>query len=159
LEKQLSVRYGRNYLVVLAIVCPSLLIIPFIFILTLFPHLAEWQIWVTIFTFIASIIALSFWLIFNIYPIAVLNIRNAEISLTFKRSRLFGPASFSFYSSDIKQIKEYTMGSANYIIVETANPSRKFQISASSYKPEDILEFESALSALQELAKTNSVAF
>jgi hypothetical protein len=159
LEKQFSVRYGRNYLIVLAIVCPSLLIIPFIFIMTLFPDLAEWQIWVTIFTFIASIIALSFWLVFNIYPIAVINIRNAEISLTFKRSRLFGPASFSFYSYDILQIKEHTIGSATYFMVETTNPSRKFQISAKSYSLEDSLEFESALFALQKLAKTKSDSF
>lgn len=127
--------------------------------MSLFPDLAEWQIWVTIFTFIASIIALSFWLVFNIYPIAVINIRNAEISLTFKRSRLIGPASFSFYSADIMQIKEHTIGSASYFIVETTNPSRKFQISAKSNSFEDSLEFESALSALQHLAKTKSDSF
>jgi hypothetical protein len=57
------------------------------------------------------------------------------------------------------QIKEHTIGSATYFMVETTNPSRKFQISAKSYSLEDSLEFESALFALQKLAKTKSDSF
>lgn len=147
---QYIVRYGRNYKLGLAIVLPSLLLVPFIIFLSAFKSLQEWMLWLIIFGFLGIVISLSMWLVFRVYPLATIIITQNEISLLFKRSGLPGPSDFSIYISDIHSFTRHQIGGNDYFLFETRNPFRKFQVSAASDSLEDIISFYEAMSELGE---------
>ena len=149
--KEFPVRYGRNYKVVLAIILPCLLIVPFIFLMQKFKSMEEWEVWVVIYTFLGAIIGLSVWLVLRIYPKTIFCIRYNEISLVFDHTNLFSPKDFTFNVEDITAFTEGTIRTDSYYIFETQNPSRKFQVSAISYKVEDMLDFNEAMVEISEL--------
>lgn len=149
--KDFPVRYGRIYKVVLALVMPSLLIVPFIFLMIRFKELDEWKVWFTIYTFLGAIIGLSIWLALRLYPKALFCISHQEISLVFNRDNLFAPSDFTFNITDISAFKEGIIGTDSYYIFETKNPNRKFQVSAISYKVEDMLDFNEAMADISEM--------
>ncbi len=149
--KEFPVRYGRTYKVVLAIVLPCLLILPFIYLMLEFKSLEEWKVWVIIYVFLGAIIGLSIWLALRLYPKALFCISRDEISLVFNRDNLLAPSDFSFKVAEIIKFKQGTIGDDEYYIFTTQNPSRKFQISASSYKVEDMLDFYEAMAEIGEM--------
>ena len=149
--KEFPVRYGRTYKVVLALVLPSLLIIPFIFLMIGFKELKEWQEWTIIYTFLGAVIGLSIWLSLRVYPKALFCISRHEISLVFDHDYLLAPSDFTFNVEDITAFKEGTIGTDSYYIFETRNPHRKFQISSVSYKVEDMLDFNEAMAEIGEM--------
>ncbi|HAN77278.1 MAG TPA: hypothetical protein DCQ31_05635, partial [Bacteroidales bacterium] len=138
MAKQFSVRYGRNYKVVLAIVLPCLLIIPFIFILQRVKNMEEWQLMLIIYGFLGGIIGLALWLVLRTYPPTILGINNHEISLSFKQTGFLSTSNISFSISDIVSLNHYKMEDSEYFLIETQNPKRKFQISAYSNSIEDL---------------------
>jgi len=148
---QYTVRYGRNYKVGLAIVLPSFLLIPFIYLLAEFKSIQEWLLWLIIFGFLGFVISLSLWLVFRVYPIASLNLNHNEISLIFKRSGFPGPSNFSFFITDVDSFTQNEIGGAQYCIIKTRNPFRKFQISSASNSLDDTLSFEEARVRLNEM--------
>lgn len=148
--KQFPVRYGRNYKVVLAIILPSLAIVPFIFWMQGFKSLEEWKIWLIIFVFLGVIIIMSIWLAMRVYPEAILTINKDEISFSFTAGKLMSPVDFSFNLSDITSFKRHEINGAEYFLFETQNPYRKFQISASTSSVEDLLSFNEAMSIMNE---------
>ncbi len=150
--KEFPVRYGQVYKLVLAILLPCLLIIPFIFIMTNFRSLEEWEVWVLIYSFLGVVIGLSIWLSLNAYPKAMFCIRHKEISFVFNRDNILAPKDFSFNVSEIAFFKQGIIGGDDYYIFETQNPSRKFQVSAISYKVEDMLDFNEAMAEISEMA-------
>lgn len=145
--KEFPVRYGHVYKVVLAILLPCFLIIPFIFIMTNFRSLEEWEVWVLIYSFLGF----SLWLALNAYPKAMFCIRQKEISLVFNRDNILAPKDFSFNVSEIAVFKLGIIGGDDYFIFETQNPSCKFQVSAISYKVEDMLDFNEAMAEISEM--------
>ena len=150
MNEPFPVRYGRNYKVVLAIVLPCLLIIPFILTMQGLKSQAEWKIWLIIFSFLFSIIALSVWLVMRVYPPAYLSINNDVVSLTFDSTRFLSPNDFRFEISEISSFTQHEFGGAEYFIFKTINPRRKFQISASSNALEDLLSFNEAMVEISE---------
>lgn len=148
---QYTVRYGQNYKVGLAIVLPSLLLIPFILVIAEFKFIQEWMLWLIIFGFLGFVISLSMWLVFRVYPIASLHINQNEISLLFKRSGFPGPSNFSFYITDVDSFTQNEIGGREYFIIETRNPFRKFQISSASNSLDDTLSFEEAMLKVSKL--------
>lgn len=151
IAREFPVRYGRTYKVVLALTLPSLLIIPFILVLSRFKDLPEWQIWTFIILILGSVIGLSLWLVSNVYPKAIISIGKQEINLVFNKEKLLSPSDFSFMVSDIVNFKAGAIGSGNYYNFETQNPRRKFQISALSYEEGDLIAFDEAISLIDEL--------
>jgi hypothetical protein len=152
--KQFSVRYGRNYavvLIVLAIVLPCLLIAPFIYLMQGLKPLEDWKALVIIFGFLGCIISLGLWLVFSVYPPAVLSINNNEISLSFKRTFFLTPSNFSFNISDITSFTRGEIGGDEYFLFKTRNPVRTFQVSASSYSFEDSFSFDGVMSDINEM--------
>ena len=149
--KTFNVRYGRNYKVVLAIVLPCLLIVPFILVMHQYPDLEEWKVWVIIYTFLGCVISLGIWLALRVYPPTELSIHKNEISLWFDHSNFLSPPDFSFQIADITSFTRGEIGEAEYFIFETRNPSRKFQVSASSDKVEDLLLFNEAMVEISEM--------
>lgn len=149
--KQFPVRYGRNYKIVLAIVLPCLLIVPFILWMQNYKSIEEWKIWLIIFTFLGSVISLSLWLVLQTYPRALFSINKNEISLSFERSNFLNPSNFSFNAIDIKSFTLGEIGGDEYYIFETRNPSRKFQVSPSSRQEEDLLSFNEAMVEISEM--------
>ena len=149
--KTFNVRYGRNYKVVLAIVLPCLLIVPFILLMQYVKFLEEWKVWVIIYIFLGCIISLSLWLVLRVYPSTEFSIRKNEISLSFDHSNFLSPPDFSFLIADITSFTRGEIGEAEYFIFETCNPSRKFQVSASSDKVEDLLSFNEAMVEIGEM--------
>ena len=151
MSKQFSVRYGRNYKVVLAIVLPGLLIAPFILLMQEYKPLEEWKIWLIIFGFLGSVISLSIWLATRVYPPTILSITENKIDLTFEPWRFLSPSDFSFYISDITSFTEKEIGTDTYYLFEVQNPYRKFQISSASYAIEDSLSFNEAMVEISEM--------
>jgi len=149
--KEFRVRYGRNYKVVLAIVLPCLLIVPFILIMQAFPFLEEWKIWTLIYAFLGCLILFSLWLVMRVYPSTILRIRNNEIDLSFNHRHFFSPTDFSFTVDDIITFHRKELGGDEYFMIETGNPRRKFQISASSNEEEDELSFNEAMYEISEM--------
>lgn len=150
MQKSFPVRYGRNYKVVLAIVLPCLLIGPFIKAMQLIQPLEEWLLWVSIFGFLGIIGAFSVWMATRVYPEATLSINNNEISLRFNASNFLTPSDFSFNIHDITFFTRGSIGSDEYYIITTQKPRRKFQLSASTYKVEDMLLFNQAMAEISE---------
>ena len=141
---------------VLAVVLPSLLIVPFIFVLQRFKPLEEWKVWIIIYGFLGGIIALSLWLAFRTYPTSILSINNNEINLSFKRTSFLSPPDFSFSISDIKSFRRSEIGGYEYYIFEIQNPFRKFQVSSASNSFEDLVSLDEAMLEISELvSKTN----
>jgi hypothetical protein len=150
MQQTFPVRYGRNYKVVMAIVLPCLLIWPFIEAMQLIKPLEEWLVWVSIFGFLGIISAFSVWMATRVYPEATLSINNNEISLQFNPSRFLSPTDFTFTIDDITFFTRGTFGSDEYYIITTRNPRRKFQLSASTYKVEDMMLFNQAMVEISE---------
>ena len=154
--KQFNVRYGRNYKVVLAIVLPNILIVPFIWFMLKYQHLEEWKLWLIIFIFLACLISFSIWLALKVYPPTVFSISKNEISLSFDPGNFFSTKDFSF---NVAQITSFTSGKISgdeYFIFETRNPHCKFQISPYSYKVEDFLSFNEAMVEISKMVKVES---
>ncbi len=150
MQTQFPVRYGRNYKVVMAIVLPCLLIWPFIEAMQLIEPLEEWLLWLSIFGFLGIIGAFSVWMAMRVYPEATLSINNDEVSLRFNASNFLSPTDFTFTIDDITFFTRGTIGSDEYYIITTRNPRRKFQLSASTYKVEDMLLFNEAMVEISE---------
>ena len=149
--KEFQVRYGRNYKVVLTIVLPCLLIGPFIYGMQMMPEMEEWKVFVIIYAFLGVIIGFSIWLAMRVYPPTTLYINRNEISLVFNRDNLLAPSDFRFKMEDITSFTKGEIRGDEYFIFETCNPSRKFQISASTYKVEDMLDFNEAMAEISEM--------
>lgn len=154
--KQFKVRYGRNYKVVLAIVLPNLLIIPFIWLMLKFQSLDEWKLWLIIFIFLGGLFSFSIWLTLRVYPPTVFKISKTEISLSFAPGNFLGPKDFSFNVSQITSFTSAEIRGDEYFIFEIRNPHRKFQVSPTSYKVEDLLSFNEAMVEISEQVKAAS---
>lgn len=150
MQAQFPIRYGRNYKVVMAIVLPCLLIWPFIEALQLIKPLEEWLLWVSIFGFLGIISAFSVWLATRTYPPATLTINNNQLSLKFDASRFLSPTDFTFSIDDITFFTRGEIRGDEYYTITTRNPRRKFQLSASTYKVEDMLLFNQAMAEISE---------
>jgi hypothetical protein len=151
LIRDFPVRYGHAYKVVLSITLPSLLIVPFILIMSRFKSLPEWQVWTLISLFIGFIVGISLWLVFRVYPKAILNINRKEISLLFNHEYLLTPKDFTFNVADIVSLKKGALGNGDFYNFEIKNPSRKFQVSAISYEMEDLIDFYEAMAEIEEM--------
>jgi hypothetical protein len=132
----------------MAIVLPCLLIWPFVEAMQLIKPLEEWLVWVSIFGFLGIIGAFSVWMATRVYPEATLSINNDEVSLRFNPSRFLSPTDFTFTIDDITFFTRSSIGSDDYYIITTRNPRRKFQLSASTYKLEDMLLFNKAMAEI-----------
>jgi len=152
-----EVRYGNSYKIVLAIVLPSLFTIyPFILLMQFFPNLNDIEMYIVIYLFLGLLIAITLWLVLNIYPKAILGIGENEISITFFKKNLLSPNDFTVKSSQIKQIMSKTTPDYkglkssryikfewkgdNYLLFETTIHPHKFQLSAASYSDEESLD-------------------
>lgn len=144
------VRYGRNYKVILSIVLPCLLIAPFIYAMKQIQPMEEWLLWVSIFGFLGIIGAFSVWLATRVYPEATLTINNNQVSLKFNASNFLAPSDFSFNIHDITFFTRGSIRGDEYYIITTQKPRRKFQLSASTYKVEDLLLFNQAMAEISE---------
>lgn len=149
LIKDFPVRYGHTYKVVLCITLPSLLIVPFILIMSRFKSLPEWQVWTLISLFMGFIVGISLWLVFRVYPKAILNINRQEISLIFNHEQLLAPKDITFNITHIVTLEKGAIGNGDYYNFEIKNPPRKFQVSAISYKVEDLIDFYEAMAEIE----------
>jgi hypothetical protein len=149
LIRDFPVRYGHTYKVVLCITLPTLLIVPFILIMSRFKSLPEWQVWTLISLFIGFIVGISLWLVFRVYPKAILKINRKEISLLFNHEYLLTPQDFTFNVSDIVSLKKGALGNGDFYNFEIKNPSRRFQISAISYEMEDLIDFYESMMEIE----------
>lgn len=142
---EFPVRVGQIYKVVLAIVLPCLLIVPFIYFLQHARFKEEWFVWVAIVFFLAMLITLSRWLVLISYPKVVISIQETIIDIRFKKQLFFGRKNISLYFSDIISFTSKQLGDDEYFVIKTKNPKRKLQISASSNSEKDLLAFERAM--------------
>lgn len=151
MTKKISVRYGRNYKVVLAIVLPCFLIAPFIWLMQKYAYFfKEWEVWVLIFTFLASLIWFIVWLALMVYPKTVLSINRDDVSLSFDPNNFFSPRDFRFNISDITSFTKHEINGDEYFLFETKNPTRKFQISSYSYEIGNFISFNEAMVEISE---------
>lgn len=155
--KQFPVRYGRNYKVVLAIVLPCLLIVPFIMLLHGYKPLEEWKVWLIVFAFLGLVISLSVWLTLRVYPKTVLSINSNEISLSFDQNNFLSPTDFNFDIADIISFTQHEIKGGEYFLFETQNPIRKFQVSSSSNSVEDLLSFNEAMTEISEIVSSKVI--
>ena len=158
MEKQFTVRYGRNYKIVFAIVLPGITVWPFIEAMHQLMPLAEWMQWVSIFGFLGFIILFSVWLAMRVYPPAQLGVNEHQISLKFDPANFLSPTDFTVPIDNITAFTCDEIKGDEYFIIETRNPRRKFQVSASSYTVEDNLLFNEAMVEISERVRGVSVA-
>ena len=156
IHNEFPVRFGRNYKIVLAIVLPCLLIVPFIFILQWYHPKEEWSIWVIIFLFLAMLITLCLWLVLRLYPKAVISIRQDAMAIHFQKQAFYSPANISLYFSDITSFTNRRLGGDEYYVIKTKNPKRKFQLSPLSNSVNDLLAFEQAMLQIAEKIELNA---
>ncbi len=154
--KEVPVRYGSNYKVAPAIVLPCLSIIPFIGTMHMYVPTDELTQYITIYTFLAFLILFTILLVKNIYPPAMLSIESNKISLRFTGNIFLRPGDFSVNIKDIISFTTGEMGGDEYMRLKTKAPSRKFQLSASSYSEQDNLAFNNAMFELSELISGNA---
>lgn len=138
-------RVGQIYKVVLAIILPCLLIVPFIYFLQHVHFNEEWCLWVVIIVFLSMLITLSLWLVLHSYPKALISIQETTIDIRFKKQLFFGRKNTSLYFSDIISFTNKQLGGDEYFVIKTKNPNRKLQISPSSNNVNDLLAFEQAI--------------
>ncbi len=150
MENSYQVRYGHTYKVALAIILPSLLIGPFILGLTYVKPLEEWVLGLSITLFLAMILYSSYWIVMQVYPIAIIGITTNEIRLTFKTKSFLAPSDFSFYLDDLVSFKNAEMKGVEYYKFSIRNPTRNFQISSASNDVADFLSFYEAMSSINE---------
>jgi len=154
LVKRFSVRYGRTYKVVLAIILPPVVFIPlFILVMQLFRPMAEWQVWTSIVIFFGGMIWLSVWLALRLYPRTILGINQDEISLQFDQTNLIAPRDFTFRVADVTSFTRGEIRGAEYYVICTQNPARKFQVSSSSYEWKEMMAFYEAMVEISELVR------
>lgn len=147
--KDFPVRYGSMYKIVLAIVLPCFLTIPFIQLMQPYKHMAEWKMMLIIFLFLAALTCIVWWIIIRVYPATILRIDNNVISLSFDKGNPFAPGDFSFNTEDIVSLTRQEIGIDEYFVFRTEGPVRRFQISAASGKWEDSVLF---CEAMEEIA-------
>jgi hypothetical protein len=149
--KQYTVRYGRVYKIVIAMVLPSLSIVPFIWLMRLYAPASELDQYLIIFSFLAVLILFSIWVVLRIYPKATLYIDKKEITLCFNGPGFLKPDDFSVPIHDITYLSPANIVGNDYIVFKTKNPSRKFQLSAPSYKLQEYQEFNIAMNEIREM--------
>ena len=150
MQKQISMRYGRNYKLVLATVVPCLLILPFIFFMQQLKGLSDWQLWILIFVFLGLLFLFTLWLVLRVYPPTVLEINLDRISLTFLQYNFLSPQSFSFHIADIVDFTLFGENENAFVLFKTKNPSRTFQLSPATKEITDVNEFDLAMQEITE---------
>ncbi len=153
---EFNVRIGRNYKIVLAIVLPCLLIVPFIFILRGYGPLEEWSVWVIIFVFLAILMSLCLWLVLHLYPKAAISFRQNGMTIQFQKQVFYRRANISVNFSEIISFTNHQLGGDEYYMVKTKNPKRKFQLSPVSDSVNDLLAFEQAMLQIAEKLERNA---
>lgn len=138
-------RVGQIYKVVLAIILPCFLIVPFIYILQQVRLMEEWHVWVVIVVFLAMLITLTLWRVLHAYPKALISIQETTIDIRFKKKLFFGRKNICIHFSDICSFTNKQLGGDEYLVIKTKNPKRKLQISASSNNEHDLVAFERAM--------------
>lgn len=148
-------RVGRNYKVVLAIILPCLLIVPFIYFLQCNRIEAEWNLWAVIIVFLALVIALSLWLALRSYPRAVICIQQNTIKIQFKKPAIFSHNNISINFSDIISFTSKLLGGDEYFVMRTKDPKRTLQFSPSSNNENELLAFERGMQQIAEKLPVN----
>jgi hypothetical protein len=151
MAEKIYVRYGRNYQIILGIVLPCLLIIPFIFVMQAFKTLDEWKVWTIIFLFLGAIASLCLCIVLSAYPPAILSVENKIISLSFERKTLFGRSDFTFNVADITSLNRKEIGTTEYVVFTIKHPVKKFQVSPRSYDWDDDLKFSTAMDEIANM--------
>ena len=149
--KQYPVRYGRYIRVVIAIVLPCFIILPFIEVMQLFKPLEDWLAYVLIYAFLACLIFFVLRLVKIIYPPAVLSVGKKQLNIRFTAIYFLRPADFTIHVSDIKSFTCGNLGDAEYMRFETQSRPRKFQLSARSSSEMDLAAFKEALIEVSEM--------
>jgi hypothetical protein len=117
----------------------------------------ELQQYLFIFIFLAALILFSLWLAFQIYPKVLLYIDEKEISLSFTGNSFFKPEDFSVKINNIIYITPLKITGNDYVVFKTKNPSRKFQLSAPSYKSQEYEEFNIAMNEIREKVNAQNI--
>ena len=137
--RSLTVRFGRNHHVVLAIVMPPLLIAPFIIVLRYFGPWPEWLLWTVISMFSIAVMASSVWLAMRVYPQATITFLGDRRQVEFETKGFPGPRDFTFGLSDIRSVKRRTIMGVPYHVFTLRN-GRVFQLSPVVAGSEDLHE-------------------
>lgn len=155
-SQRFNIRYGSNIKIVLAIVLPCLLIVPFVFLMQYFKPMEEWLVWLIVFAFLIAVALLSVLMAVRLYPKALLSINEQEISLTFESGMFLTPKDFSFIPSDICSFTRHELRGDEYYRFRTQNPTRRFQVSSLSYSIEDLSLFSEAMAEVGKLVQQKS---
>lgn len=143
-------RVGRNYKVVLAIILPCLLIVPFIYFLQGNRIEAEWNLWAVIIVFLALVITLSLWLALRSFPRAVISLQQNTIKIQFEKRAIFSRNNISINFPDIMSFTSKQLGGDEYFVMKTKGPKRKLQFSPASNNKNDLLAFERGMLQIAE---------
>ncbi len=137
--RQLTVRFGRNHHVVLAIGGPPLLIVPFIFVLRYVGPWPEWLLWTVISMFSITIMRAGVWLALRMYPQATITMQGVQRQVVFETKGFPGPEDFTFSLSDIRSVRRKAILGIPYHVF-TLRSGRVFQLSPVVAGSEDLHE-------------------
>lgn len=152
--QEFTLRFSRTYPIILAIVLPCLLIVPFIFLMaTYFPDLSEGAALTVIFTFMGVMLGIVFLLIKLSIPKVKVTVYADSLQFRFISSSPFGPGDFRLRLADIKAGFVHDGEGGPYISLRCRTRPRRFNLSAVSSKEKDqehFVEFAGRLAEVWE---------
>lgn len=149
-SNQMPIRCGRIGSIFLGLVIPATFIIPFIYILKLFGALEEWQVWVSIFTFLALMISASLWFIIQMWPMATFLLEKNNFRINYQSNSILTPADFSFSVSDITSFKRKVIFDLTYFEIRLDLYGKILHITPQNKSLEELTEFYEFFFQLEE---------
>ncbi|MBM3178271.1 MAG: hypothetical protein FJZ78_09715 [Bacteroidetes bacterium] len=150
--KKILVRAGKLKFLFPAMVLPSLLVVPFIFILRMIKPEDEWLVWVVIFSFLGALVAMVILLASRVYSPAEVIIKEKTIEVKFMSPGNWVMRDVTFPISDLKSVVERPVGDYKFLDVSVRISQLRFQIGPAKNKIEDLLAFEELVALLSEIS-------
>ncbi len=142
-DKQIfRVRLAQAWKVVLAIVLPSLLILPGIFLLAKIRGLPESVVFGAITVMVFGLCGASIWLVFRSIARVDYSIEGMQHRVDVVRPNFLTVGSFDFATEEVTGFQVGRSNERLYFTLMLRGYPGKFSINAASDRPEDVAEFE-----------------
>lgn len=149
---QYNVFYNKTMNIVLALILPSFVIPPFIYLMAHYlPNLPDWVIVPCIFLLLGIVILLSFRLVKSLNKQAMLTLNNDGFVIDFVETNKATPPSFEVKSYEIVKCKPVIKSNNIYMSLETSVAPYTFNICATSREQDDIVNFLTLMRKISEM--------
>ncbi len=147
--KKYKINYNKTINIVLALILPSLTIIPVLVLLAMYmSHLPDWGVGSIIAFFMVGIGLYTFYIIKKISPKGILTLRDDGFVVEFSETGFFVPGPFEIKIKDITNFFAEGNNAGYYMSFTTDIYPAKFNIGSVSKKEEDLASFTELMGAI-----------